>query len=83
MCDLWTNSNLVLFMAVTAHWIETKKIPVPGTGKMKYSLSLRADLIGFHCVPGHHDGEHLAHVFLLILDRLQITIKVPYTLFKC
>ncbi|PBL03194.1 hypothetical protein ARMGADRAFT_902818, partial [Armillaria gallica] len=20
-CDLWTNSNLVLFMAVTAHWI--------------------------------------------------------------
>ncbi len=70
-------------MAVTACWIETKKIPVPGTGEMKYSLSLRADLIGFHCVPGHHDGEHLAHVFLLILDRLQITIKVPYTLFKC
>ncbi len=80
-CDLWTNLNLVPFMAVTAHWIKIKKIPVPETGEIKYSLFLQADLIGFHCVPGHHDGEHLAHAFLHILNRLWIAIKVPYTLF--
>ncbi|KAK0445675.1 uncharacterized protein EV420DRAFT_1572148, partial [Desarmillaria tabescens] len=49
-CDMWSNANLVPFMAVTAHWIETKEVHPPnGT-----------DLIGFHHVPGHHDGEHLA-----------------------
>ncbi|KAK0209656.1 hypothetical protein IW262DRAFT_1302111 [Armillaria fumosa] len=29
MCDMWLNANLVPFMAVMAHWIETKEIHPP------------------------------------------------------
>jgi len=41
-----------------------------------YKLKLRADLIGFHYVPGWHTGEHLATAFLYITDQLNITHKV-------
>ena len=63
-------------MAVTAHWIETKKVHPPNGGDPYLALSLQADLIGFHRVPGHHDGEHLAQAFLFIIDRLHIASKV-------
>jgi hypothetical protein len=55
-------------MAVTAHWIEA-------TGPQK-NLRLRADLVGFHHIPGRHTGEHLAHCFLFVTNRLKITEKV-------
>lgn len=72
--DMWTDPNLSPFMAVTAHWIEAKIISTPqGT---QYELKLRADLIGFHSVPGHHTGEHMAHAFLYVLDRIGIAEKV-------
>ena len=58
-------------MAVTAHWIES----VEGKGDKK-TLQLRSDLVGFHKLPGRHTGEHLAHCFLFITDRLKITGKV-------
>ena len=58
-------------MAVTAHWIEAVK----GKGDKK-TLQLRSDLVGFHKLPGRHTGEHLAHCFLFITDRLKITGKV-------
>lgn len=61
-------------MAVTAHWIEAKETQTPDGPQ--YVLKLRAELIGFHQVPGRHTGEHLAHAFLYILDRLSITSKV-------
>lgn len=60
-------------MAVTAHWIQA--IEMTPTGVVK-KLHLRADLIGFHKIPGRHFGEHLAHCFLFITDRIQITSKV-------
>lgn len=73
--DLWSDPNLSPFMAVTAHWIEVSVVKQTPDGP-QYSLKLRAELIGFHRVPGRHDGEHLAQAFLYILDRISITSKV-------
>jgi len=72
--DMWTDPNLSPFMAVTAHWIETKVTQTPEGPQ--YELKLRAELIGFHRVPGHHDGEHLCQAFLYIIDRLSIASAV-------
>jgi len=72
--DTWTDPNQSSFMAVTAHWIEAVDEKSP-TGSHK-KLRLRADLVGFHHLPGQHTGEHLAHCFLFITDRLKITGKV-------
>lgn len=72
--DMWSDPNLTPFMAVTAHWIEAKRITtVNGSEDI---LTLRADLVGFQRVPGRHDGEHMAHAFLHVADRLKITHKV-------
>ena len=54
-------------MAVTAHWIEAVEEKTD-TGLQK-KLQLRSDLAGFHKLPGHHTGEHLAHCFLYITDH--------------
>lgn len=64
--DLWTDPDLTPYMAVTAHWIQ----------EINGELRLRADLIGFHQVPGHHTGEHLAVAFRYILDRVDIIRRV-------
>ena len=72
--DLWTDANLSPFMAVTAHWIEVETVPMPQGAQ--YNLRLRSDLIGFHHVPGHHSGEHIAHAFLHVLDCIGVTHKV-------
>jgi hypothetical protein len=72
--DLWTDANLSPFMAVTAHWIEVETVPMPQGAQ--YNLQLCSDLIGFHHVPGHHSGEHIAHAFLHVLDRIGVTHKV-------
>jgi hypothetical protein len=61
-------------MAVTAHWIEAIEKKV-SSGSQK-NLRLQSDLVGFHKLPGHHTGEHLAHCFLFITDHLKITEKV-------
>jgi hypothetical protein len=66
-------------MAVTAHWIESTTQDTPHGPQ--HILTLRADLIGFHRVPGRHDGEHLAHAFLHVLDRVSITWKVVRFIF--
>jgi hypothetical protein len=72
--DMWSDKRLRPYMAITGHWIETQIIETPSGPQ--YSLHLRADLIGFIRVPGHHDGQHLAHAFLHVLDRIRITSKV-------
>ncbi|SJL06981.1 uncharacterized protein ARMOST_10323 [Armillaria ostoyae] len=78
MTDLWSIANLVLFMAIMAYWIDTKEVHPPNGRDMYLALMLRADLIGFHCVPGHHDGEHLARAFLHIVDHLCIALKMGW-----
>ena len=72
--DLWSDSNHIPYMAVMSHWIQgILKETADGT---KLILKLRADLIGFQQVPGHHDGAHLASAFIYITDRVRITNKV-------
>jgi len=61
-------------MGVTAHWIQAVEEKTPSGFQKK--LQLRSDLVGFHKLPGRHTGEHLAHCFLFITDRLNITGKV-------
>src|SRR5271163_3565835 len=48
--DAWSDPNQTSFMAVTAHWIEAVEEKTPSGSKKK--LQLRADLIGFHKLPG-------------------------------
>lgn len=72
--DAWTDPNQTSFMAVTAHWIQAIEQQTPTAVNKK--LHLRADLIGFHKLPGRHHGEHLAHCYLFITDRIQVTSKV-------
>lgn len=61
-----------LFTAITCHWIENKIVDGQAT------LHLHSDLIGFHCIPGTHSGEHLAKVFIYILDHLCITSNLGW-----
>lgn len=75
--DLWSDPNLAPFMAVTAHWIETKIKQTPQGAQ--YELKLRAELIGFHRIPGRHNGEHLAQAFMYILDRISMTSKASFS----
>lgn len=72
--DLWSDPNLTLFMAVTAHWIESMTHQTPNGPQ--HTLKLWADLVGLQHVPGRHSGEHLAHAFLHVTDCLSITHKV-------
>ncbi|KAJ7278309.1 hypothetical protein C8J57DRAFT_1465460 [Mycena rebaudengoi] len=44
--------------------------------RLQEELNLRASLIGFICVPGHHNREHLTHAFLHVLDHIHITNKL-------
>ncbi len=70
--DLWTDLNMRPFMAITCHWIENKVVDG------RAMLHLCSDLIDFHHVPGRHTGEHLAEVFVYILDRLQLTSRIGW-----
>ena len=76
--DLWSDPNLTPFMAVTAHWIEGTTAETVGGPKL--TLKLQADLIGFQQVSGRHDGRHLAHTFLFVIDRIKIAGKVSRSL---
>jgi hypothetical protein len=53
--DCWTDSNQKLYMAVTAHWLESTS----DQGRQQ-NLNLRADLVVFLLVPGQHTGDRLA-----------------------
>ena len=72
--DMWSDTNLTPFMAVTAHWIKTTTVQTPQGPQ--HILKLRSDLIGFQRCPGRHTGEHLAQAFLHVLERIKITSKV-------
>ncbi|KAF4612560.1 hypothetical protein D9613_012719 [Agrocybe pediades] len=74
--DLWSDPNLVPYMASTAHWIHATQ--VTRMGRLEYNLELRTDLIGFQCVPGRHTGEHLATAFICMVERLKIIPKIGW-----
>lgn len=64
--DVWTDLDMKGYMAVTAHWLQKASL------QHSENLTLRSDLIGFVHIPGSHTGEHLAEVFLFILDRIKL-----------
>jgi hypothetical protein len=66
--DLWSDSKLQSFLAITAHWI----------ARNNNSLELKSSLIAFHRVWGRHTGENLATIILSLLDRAGATSKVNY-----
>jgi hypothetical protein len=68
--DIWSDPNLRLYMAVTAHWLEA----VSENGREE--LRLQSGLIGFASMPMHHTGEHIATAFHHIISRVQIVSKV-------
>ncbi len=69
--NLSSDLNLMDYMAITVHWVEAV-----GTDADGWTIAcLRSDLIGYHCVPGCHDGKHLAAAILHITDRVSITSK--------
>ena len=71
---MWTDDfNKQAYMAVTAHWLQSVSLK---TSSLQPKLSLCTDLIRFVHVSGSHTGEHLARVFLSIIDRLKIANKV-------
>jgi hypothetical protein len=76
--DIWSDPDLKAYMGVTAHWMECQPLQTSQTSQQK--ISLRADLIGFMNILGKHTGEHLAKVFLSIIDHLDIANKVSFLL---
>jgi hypothetical protein len=62
-------------MAITAHWVQSVTVEHP-SGPPTEELVLRADLVGFHHLPGHHTGKHMAQLFLFVTDRIGVTLKV-------
>jgi hypothetical protein len=69
---MWSDPNLMPFMAVTAHWIEAQVMDTPhGSHRV---LKMWADLVGF-------SGSHLATAFLHVVDCLGVANKVGFFLF--
>lgn len=68
-------------MGVTAHRIDM--VEATGPAGSRTLLQLRSYLIGFHCIPGQHSGEHLAQLLIYILDRLGIISKVSNVQLRC
>ena len=68
--DCWSDPNLMPFMAITAHWSD-HHVKYTQQGQ-RYITGLHSELIAFHCIPHRHTGEHLASVFMSILDHYKI-----------
>jgi hypothetical protein len=66
--DLWSDSNLRPFLALTAHWLGRAE---PGS-----PLILKTALFAFHNVTGKHDGKNLANISVRLMDRAGMTANV-------
>jgi hypothetical protein len=65
--DLWTNTSMRSFMAVTLHWI---------VRTCEGELQLRTALGGFRYVKNKHDGLNIASRFVDILEELDILDRI-------
>jgi hypothetical protein len=65
--DIWSDSWLHPYLAITAHWIQWRN---------DQSLELRADLIAFHYIPRSHNGKSLCDVMKHMLEGSGILHKV-------
>ena len=77
--DVWTDLDLMAYMAVTAHWLQ--KAPLQYSENLHSKLTLRSDLIGFVHISGSHTGERLVEIFLFILDRIKLSNSKKVFLF--
>jgi hypothetical protein len=74
--DCWSTPAMTPFQASTITWLHvTYELDEANVPFVK-DIRLRTDLIGFTHLPGSHTGEHMAHAFLYVTDRLKITHKV-------
>lgn len=64
--DMWSNTNLDSYMAVSVHYVL----------RTKRGLDYCSDLLAFQYVDGSHSGANLARHFLQILDDFEIAHKV-------
>lgn len=64
--DIWSDSKMQSFLAMTAHWI----------ARDNNTLELKSSLIAFHRIWGKHTGKNLAAIVLSLLDRAGATSKV-------
>ena len=71
--DMWSDTNLSPFMAVTAHWIEVK----PGAPN---DWRLQTALIGFVRLNVAHNSRNLGLTLFKVTERLDITAKVSVIL---
>ena len=60
--------NLEAYLALTTHWILYEE--------SSERLTLKAALIGFHCLKKKHTGVNIAKDILHILDWANVTLKV-------
>jgi hypothetical protein len=65
--DLWSDSNMTSFMAVTLHWIARTR---------EGGLELKTALGGFRWVKNKHSGENIAARFVDVLSELEILDKI-------
>jgi len=66
--DLWLDSNLRPFLALTAHWLGHEE---PGS-----NLVLKTALFAFHNVMGKHDGWNLVNISVRLMDHAGMTANV-------
>ncbi|KAG2069507.1 hypothetical protein BDR04DRAFT_1021190, partial [Suillus decipiens] len=71
--DIWSDSKLCPFLAITAHWIVKEH---------KARLVLKAPLIAFYYIPGSHTGKALASKILELIDRTEMTHNVSVSLYS-
>ncbi|KAI0286321.1 hypothetical protein BC826DRAFT_1121221 [Russula brevipes] len=65
--DIWSNSNLEAYLALTTHWISHD-------GSSGH-LSLNAALIGFSRLKKRHTGNNIGRNILFLLDWADVTLK--------
>ena len=67
--DLWSDQLQRPYLAMTAHWIAEAE---------DSTLLLKSALIAFHRMRQNHSGNKLAKTVVHLLDRAEVTVKVPH-----
>ena len=65
---MWSSANLQSYFALMAHWAYRDETDG--------SIKIKARLIAFHKIFGHHTGEKLAQLCIDLLDRAGTTANV-------
>jgi len=66
--DIWTSPNVISFLGITGHWIDS-------------NWQLQTLTLDFVKLEGPHSGENIAEVFINCIQELGVTTKVREFLF--